>query len=77
VCQEDTQLAVGLGGGIIALIVIIAVIVAAVLAFGAFKGVQAYNASKDLDESGQTNPMYEAAGQYGENKLYGDYKAFK
>jgi len=49
----------------------------ALTSFAAFKGYQAYNASKDLDDVGQSNPLYETGGNYGENKLFGNYEAFK
>jgi len=74
---EDEIIGLGLGAGAIVGIVIAAIVAAALLGVGAYKGIQAYNASKDLEQSGNTNPLYEAGGQYGENKLFGDYQAFK
>jgi len=75
-CTEDI-VGIGLGTGAIVGIIIAAIVAAVLLGFGAYKGVQAYNASKDLSEAGNANPLYEAGGQYGENKLFGDYQAFK
>jgi len=67
---KDEILAVGLTGGAIAGIVIALIVAAALGAFGVFKGVQAYNASKDLDDSGMNNPLYEMGGKYGESGIY-------
>jgi len=74
-CEEEI-LAIGLSAGAIAGIVIAAIVVASLLSFGAYKGVQAYNASKDLDAVGNENPLYEQGGTYGENKAFGNYALF-
>jgi hypothetical protein len=46
------------------------VVAAALGAFGIFKGVQAYNAAQDLDDSGMNNPLYEMGGNYGQSGIY-------
>lgn len=67
---KDEIIAVGLSAGAIVGIVIALIVAAALGAFGVFKGVQAYNASKDLDEAGMNNPLYEMGGHYGESGIY-------
>jgi len=67
---KDEILAVGLTAGAVAGIIIAIIVAAALGAFGIFKGVQAYNAAKDLDDAGMNNPLYEMGGQYGQSNIY-------
>lgn len=75
-CDEE-KIIIGLSTGAIVGIIIAAIVAAVLLGAGAYKGYQAFNASKELDQAGNVNPLYEAGGTYGENKLFGDYQAFK
>jgi len=68
-CKNEI-LAVGLTTGAIAGIIVAVVVAAALGAFGIFKGVEAYNANKDLDDSGMNNPLYEQGGNYGQSGIY-------
>jgi len=74
--QTPAIVGITLGAGAIAGIAIAAIVAAVLLGAAAYKGAQVYNARADLDAAGNSNPLYETGGSYGENKLYGDYDAF-
>jgi hypothetical protein len=64
------KIAIGLSTGVIAGIVIACIVAAVLCSAAGFKAYQVYNASHDLDNMGQNNPLYELGGQYGESGIY-------